>query len=852
MAKLMSKIINSRRGAYILIFVATLILAGGSVLFLTLKAASSSAENARLYPASSLGAGGVTMDNYVMAKNLVEQKIFSRDTKPPYLPDTWRTPGYPFFASIFYAVFNSFYPVVITQIILLFFTTILIFKMAETMMDRKWALTLSLVYLALPDTLLTVSAIFTENLFVFLFILALYILFFAKFEKLYLKWILTGILLGLSVYVRPASLYILFFLIPAYFIFYIKKSEITRQHLIAAGFLIVSFIATLFPWCLRNKMQVDSWAFTSTSSYVLFRQNAAQFYQSLTGKDTVTARKEFLKMAGIPEETVPRDTKYSEKMRDFALDFILAHPFKYAIFHLSTFIPFFTSSGAIEYSRFAHDLLPDYNPAPEPSLLQALHPFSLPTLVVVLKNHGWTLLENLFWAVIAFFALFSFFKSSNPKLTRMFFALVLYFAVVTGPIAHARYRMPVDPLILICAFSAIWFLWQHFKYRLEKTPKDNKKLRIKYVTNVRIPTPRAQGFAIMKVCSELAKAGAEVELFVPERSEGSYKDEPFGFYKLEKNFEIKKIGSSDFLGTTRKFGPIFYWIDTLSFLILTKLAVRLREGEVLYTRDFTVASIFPRKKLICLELHDLPKSKFWLRRALHRATLIFVLNEHLKKELLALGVPSEKVHISPSGVDLKEFEVSFSKEEARQKISLPEDRKIVLYSGQLYSWKGAGTLAKAALLLPETLFVFVGGVEPELAQFKNKYGNQPNILILPFQERSKVPTYLRAADILVLPNSGEEKISRNYTSPLKLLEYMAAQKPIVASDLPSIREVLDEKSCLFARADDSNSFVEAIRKISSDQQLGLIISKQAFDRVLKYSWQNKTKNILRVIHENTL
>lgn len=459
----MNNIIHSKRKIYTLLLVVTLIFAGGSALYMYEVSKASPAPNAKLYPASALGAGGVTMDNVVISKNLVERHIFSRDTEAPFLPDTWRTPGYPFFVAIFYSLFGSFYPVIIAQIILLFFTSVLIFKMAEKMMDRKWALLVALLYIILPDTLLSTSALFTESTFVFTLVAAFYIFFFSDYHNFYTKASLAGFLLAISAYIRPASFYLLFFFVPAYFIFYLKKSEIDRKQFMAMGLLILIFLATLLPWYVRNKREVGVWTFASTSSYVLFRQNAAQFYSALNNVDILAGRNALLRMAGLPEGTVPRDTKHSDVMKKVAIEFIMQHPFRYTVFHLSSFIPFFTSSGANEYSRFVHDMLPNYNPAPEPSLIQALNPFSLPLLITVLKNHGWTLVENAFWGVIALFSILSLWKSQNVRLARMFLAIILYFALATGPIAHARYRIPVEPLLLISAFSTASFLWSRYR-----------------------------------------------------------------------------------------------------------------------------------------------------------------------------------------------------------------------------------------------------------------------------------------------------------------------------------------------------------------------------------------------------
>ena len=63
-------------------------------------------------------------------------------------------------------------------------------------------------------------------------------------------------------------------------------------------------------------------------------------------------------------------------------------------------------------------------------------------------------------------------------------------------------------------------------------------MQIKYITNVRVPTSRAHGFAIMKMCEKFAEAGAQVELVVPDKQNNEKEKDPFVYYGLKKNFEI--------------------------------------------------------------------------------------------------------------------------------------------------------------------------------------------------------------------------------------------------------------------------------------------------------------------------
>lgn len=375
-------------------------------------------------------------------------------------------------------------------------------------------------------------------------------------------------------------------------------------------------------------------------------------------------------------------------------------------------------------------------------------------------------------------------------------------------------------------------------------------VRIKYITNVRLPTPRAHGYAIMKMCEEFKIAGADLELIIPDRKNSEIKKDPFEYYGIKNSFKINRIKSLDLLGPFFAFGKLFYWIDTISFLLSIFLSNVVGKKDIVYTRDFIIPLLFSKKRNVCLELHDIPQSNFLFKLAIKRPKLFFVLNKNIKLELVKMGVKEEIIHIFPSGVEIKEFDIQISQKEAREKLTLPSDKKLIIYSGQFYSWKGVDALAESARFLQDYYFVFVGGTEPELSKFKKEYGNLKNISIESFKERSIIPLYLKSADVLVIPQSVKEKISTHYSSPLKMFEYMASGRPIVASDLSSIRETLDEESAIFAESDNPKSFMEAIKKVLSDEDLATRISENAYNKVLQYSWAERARNILDIIEKN--
>lgn len=372
-------------------------------------------------------------------------------------------------------------------------------------------------------------------------------------------------------------------------------------------------------------------------------------------------------------------------------------------------------------------------------------------------------------------------------------------------------------------------------------------MKIKYITNVRIPTSRAHGFAIMKMCEKFAENGADVELCVPDKQNNEKESDPFVHYGVQKNFQIKKIWSFDFLGGYEAFGKLFYWIDFGSFLTSLFFYTRRMENEIIYTRDFLLTFFVPGSKFIVLELHDLPSSKFLLKKALDRSEMIVVISKSLKEEIMTLGVQEKKIFIFPSGVDVEDFNIKETKEVLAKKLKLSDDKPLVVYTGQFYGWKGADTLAEAGKGVPEANFVFVGGVEPELSRFKNKYGSLPNIIIRKSVPRHEIPLYMKVADILVLPNSGKSKISTSYTSPIKLFEYMASGRPIIASDLPSIREIVGEEDVVFAIPDESNSFVFAIKKVLKDKKLSESIASKVLQKSTHFSWKERAFKILDII-----
>lgn len=375
-------------------------------------------------------------------------------------------------------------------------------------------------------------------------------------------------------------------------------------------------------------------------------------------------------------------------------------------------------------------------------------------------------------------------------------------------------------------------------------------LSLIYIANARMPTEKAHGFQIIKMCEAFANKGLKVTLIVPKRK-NPIREDVFSYFGVQNNFQVKYLPVIDTVGF---FGPLGYWLENLTFGLAVEffLFATAKEGLFIFTRDIIsglVGSFFTRK--VFFEMHDFPRSYlFFWRLALKRMAGIVSTNQWKADRITkAFAIEKSKILAVPNGFDPKSFLVIFKKDDLRKKFNLPLEKTIALYTGHLYGWKGAEIMARAAPLAPEVIFVFVGGTERDLALFRKKFGNQNNILIVGHKPAGDIPFYLLASDILLLPNSAKTEESTHGTSPIKLFSYMASGRPIVASDLPSMREIVSENEVLLVRPDDPSAIKEGILKLVSNPGLSEGLAAKAKIKSAEFTWEKRANKILNWIEK---
>ncbi len=382
-------------------------------------------------------------------------------------------------------------------------------------------------------------------------------------------------------------------------------------------------------------------------------------------------------------------------------------------------------------------------------------------------------------------------------------------------------------------------------------------MKLIYISNIRMPTEKAHGIQIMKMCEAFVKAGNEVELIAARRF-NHIKQDSFEYYGVERIFKIKKFFCLDFMPWEKFFGGSAFLLQSFSFFVSVFFQVIFKKADIIYTRDKFILPLSLFRNNVIYEAHDFPENYFLYAGFFKKTSKIIVITKKLKELFIEKGVEENKILVAPDGTDIEKFDIQCDTREARKKLGLPQDKKVVIYTGHLYQWKGADVILEAAVKFKnmnlglETLFVLVGGTEKDVDDFKSRAQNSANVKITGHRPHFEIPYWLKAADVLVLPNSGKEKISKYWTSPLKLFEYMSSKKPIVASDLPSIREILNENNAILVKPDDADALAKGIKKVLQDPDLDDRISKQAYSDVQNHTWQKRAERIIEFTKEKCL
>jgi glycosyltransferase involved in cell wall biosynthesis len=370
-----------------------------------------------------------------------------------------------------------------------------------------------------------------------------------------------------------------------------------------------------------------------------------------------------------------------------------------------------------------------------------------------------------------------------------------------------------------------------------------------YFADTRFPIERANGVQTMATCYALARRGHDVTLVTRPDSAAQTRD-PFVFYDWPpiKTLRVRTVAVSGGARSRR-----------VRFLLgSARIAASMRNTVVL-TRDLGLAAWLlqiPRlaRPPIVYESHGLADvvaaemphllgdsqpapSPAKLQRLARREKRVWTragayvaITRGIADELTTRFGARPNVFVVPDG--------------ARSQMPEPSRGNgpfVAAYAGHLYPWKGVDVFVQALAAVPGVYGLIVGGHpgEQDLNRVRNvigAFGLKSRIEITGLVPPAEVPRRLARASALVLPNTATA-ISERYTSPLKLFEYLTIGRPIIASDLPSIREVLtDGQTALLVPPGDARAIGQALMRLQNDPALADRLATAATQLAPQYSW----------------
>ena len=364
-------------------------------------------------------------------------------------------------------------------------------------------------------------------------------------------------------------------------------------------------------------------------------------------------------------------------------------------------------------------------------------------------------------------------------------------------------------------------------------------MKIAAIAGSTVPSDTANSLQVMKACQALVQIEHDVTLLVPGLQNTTVDLKQH--YGLQMDFPIEWLSSS-----SRR---MFTW-DSVR-------RARALNADLIYSW-FPQSAVFGLLygKPVVFEIHIQPTGLFgplWhrlyanLRGRKRLASITRALVNILERDF-QMRFPVDEVVIAPNGVDLERFDSLPDPVTARRQTGLRE-APTVMCTGHLYAGRGADVFLALAKSLPQAQFVWVGGRPEDIETWKQRLESD-NVTFTGFIPNRDLPLYQAAADILLMPysrsimGSSGSADSAAVASPMKMFEYMAAGRAIVSSDLPVVREVLNEKNAVFCKPDDVGDWRLVIESLLNDAPRRMQLGERARGDVQGYTWVARAQRIM--------
>jgi len=323
------------------------------------------------------------------------------------------------------------------------------------------------------------------------------------------------------------------------------------------------------------------------------------------------------------------------------------------------------------------------------------------------------------------------------------------------------------------------------------------------------------------------------------------------YYGIEQSFELLPYKFPFRKFAYNRGGPtLALWRGFGMLSIL--LSLTLSSADLVYSRyHFGVFLLWAMRRLfrfqykIAFELHEDVKTTLLINTLRQIDTIIVISHGARRLAAETYKISPNKILLEPDAAKLEAF--SNIRDIA---ILLPSNSALkvnrLVYAGSLHEGLPELLCDLGKRLENQIEIIVLGGSEEQikLNSLIAKEKGCKNLHYLGYVRPSEVPGYLKAADILLLwyPNNLRYI---DYISPVKLFEYMAAKKPIVAADFPAIREILNDKeNALLVKYNDIDGIEYSIRSLLQDEKLTHALATRARSDVKQFTWKKRAQRIL--------
>ena len=373
-----------------------------------------------------------------------------------------------------------------------------------------------------------------------------------------------------------------------------------------------------------------------------------------------------------------------------------------------------------------------------------------------------------------------------------------------------------------------------------------KSMKLVYLAQSEVPSQTANSVHVMKMCDAFAAQGVETSLWLPGWRSEVDTAQAYEFYGVQRRFQLRWL-------------PVIPWLKSsyaYAWQVWVHLVFGKQQADLVFSRSLlgAAAALLAGRELV-LEVHEpmrhsgrLQGLMFdWIVRHKRFRKLVVITHAlkdwHLQHNLL----PEALILVAPDGADVPlELEP--------QVLGSGQIRLQLGYVGSLHQGKGVELLLPLAKALPEVDVHVVGGSGEQLQAWKCRAEGISNMHFHGFMKPAQAHGFMLGMDALLAPNQrvvkgvGGSDIGR-WTSPLKIFEYMAARRPILASDLPVLREVLDDgRNCLLADAENVDAWCANVHRLQAEAGLAARLSDNAYaDLQGRFSWACRAKGLLSAV-----